>query len=96
MGSDSITTELLRIEEAGLYRKLRLVESEQGPTLRLDGREVINFSSNPGVVCCLAFVLGRGVNSMKRFRPRNFGVCSGTAISWQSRITRFITSNPMS
>ena len=46
MGSDSITTELLRIEEAGLYRKLRLVESDQGPTLRLDGREVINFSSN--------------------------------------------------
>ena len=46
MGSDSITTELLRIEEAGLYRKLRLVQSEQGPTLLLDGREVINFSSN--------------------------------------------------
>ena len=46
MGSDSIITELLRIEEAGLYRKLRLVESDQGPTLRLDGREVINFSSN--------------------------------------------------
>ena len=46
MGSDSITTELLRIEEAGLYRKLRLVESDQGPTLLLDGREVINFSSN--------------------------------------------------
>lgn len=46
MGSDSITTELLQIEEAGLYRKLRLVESEQGPMLRLDGREVINFSSN--------------------------------------------------
>jgi glycine C-acetyltransferase len=46
MGSDSITSELLRIQEAGLYRKLRLVESDQGPTLRLDGREVINFSSN--------------------------------------------------
>ena len=46
MGSDSIITELLRIEEAGLYRKLRLVQSEQGPTLLLDGREVINFSSN--------------------------------------------------
>ena len=47
MGYDSIiSTELLRIREAGLYRKLRLVESDQGPTLRLDGREVINFSSN--------------------------------------------------
>ena len=46
MGNDSIITELLRIEDAGLYRKLRRVESDQGPTLRLDGREVINFSSN--------------------------------------------------
>jgi 8-amino-7-oxononanoate synthase len=46
MGYDSIITELLRIEGAGLYRKLRRVESDQGPTLRLDGREVINFSSN--------------------------------------------------
>jgi 8-amino-7-oxononanoate synthase len=46
MGYDSIITELLRIEDAGLYRKLRRVESDQGPTLRLDGREVINFSSN--------------------------------------------------
>jgi 8-amino-7-oxononanoate synthase len=46
MGYNSIITELLRIEDAGLYRKLRRVESDQGPTLRLDGREVINFSSN--------------------------------------------------
>ena len=46
MGYDSIITELLRIEDAGLYRKLRRVESDQGPTLRLDGRGVINFSSN--------------------------------------------------
>ncbi|HSE90210.1 MAG TPA: 8-amino-7-oxononanoate synthase [Candidatus Binatia bacterium] len=46
MGHDSISTELLQIKEAGLYRKLRRVESDQGPTLLLDGREVINFSSN--------------------------------------------------
>ena len=46
MGHDSITAELLQIKEAGLYRKLRRVEGEQGPTLLLDGREVINFSSN--------------------------------------------------
>ncbi len=31
---------------AGLYRQLRSVQGDQGPTLRLDGREVINFSSN--------------------------------------------------
>lgn len=47
MGNDSIiSTELLRIREAGLYRELRCVESDQGPTLVLNGREVINFSSN--------------------------------------------------
>ena len=46
MGHDSISKELRRIKEAGLYRKLRRVEGDQGPTLLLDGREVINFSSN--------------------------------------------------
>ncbi|HVO91822.1 MAG TPA: 8-amino-7-oxononanoate synthase [Terriglobales bacterium] len=39
-------TELEQIKAAGLYRRLRRVESEQGPTLSIDGREVINFSSN--------------------------------------------------
>jgi glycine C-acetyltransferase len=46
MAANSIETELLRLKEAGLYRTLRRVEGEQGPTLVLDGREVINFSSN--------------------------------------------------
>jgi 8-amino-7-oxononanoate synthase len=46
MGHDSISKELRRIKEAGLYRSLRRVEGDQGPTLLLDGREVINFSSN--------------------------------------------------
>jgi glycine C-acetyltransferase len=47
MDYDSIIIkELLPIREAGLYRKLRRVEGDQGPTLTLDGREVINFSSN--------------------------------------------------
>jgi 8-amino-7-oxononanoate synthase len=46
MGHDSISAELRRIHEAGLYRSLRRVESDQGPILLLDGREVINFSSN--------------------------------------------------
>jgi len=46
MGVDFIESELSRLTEAGLYRKLRRVEGDQGPTLILDGREVINFSSN--------------------------------------------------
>ncbi len=39
-------SELEQIKAAGLYRRLRRVENAQGPTLWLDGREVINFSSN--------------------------------------------------
>ncbi len=39
-------SELEQIRAAGLYRRLRNVENDQGPTLRLDGREVVNFSSN--------------------------------------------------
>jgi len=42
----SIQDELQAIKNAALYRRLRRVENEQGPTLILDGREVINFSSN--------------------------------------------------
>lgn len=38
--------ELEQIKDAGLYRRLRRVEGDQGPTLLIDGREVINFSSN--------------------------------------------------
>ena len=38
--------ELLQLREAGLYRTLRYVGGEQGPMLLLEGREVINFSSN--------------------------------------------------
>jgi len=38
--------ELQAIKLGSLYRRLRRVESDQGPTLLLDGREVINFSSN--------------------------------------------------
>src|SRR5262245_64952092 len=38
--------ELKAIKQASLYRRLRRVENDQGPTLMLDGREVINFSSN--------------------------------------------------
>ncbi len=42
----SMHAELEALRRAGLYRELRRVENEQGPTLLIGGREVINFSSN--------------------------------------------------
>jgi 8-amino-7-oxononanoate synthase len=46
MTAVSIQDELKEIRNARLYRRLRRVENDQGPTLVIDGREVINFSSN--------------------------------------------------
>jgi 8-amino-7-oxononanoate synthase len=46
MTPDFLSKELEKLQQTGLYRQLRCVESDQGPTLMLDGREVINFSSN--------------------------------------------------
>lgn len=46
MTPDSIRDELEQLKERGLYREMRRVEGEQGPTLILEGREVLNFSSN--------------------------------------------------
>ncbi|HXF74947.1 MAG TPA: aminotransferase class I/II-fold pyridoxal phosphate-dependent enzyme, partial [Methylomirabilota bacterium] len=46
MNADFIREELEALERASLYRRLRLVEGEQGPTIVLEGREVVNFSSN--------------------------------------------------
>jgi 8-amino-7-oxononanoate synthase len=46
MPENFIEIELRRLRDDGLYRALRRVDSEQGPSLILGGREVINFSSN--------------------------------------------------
>jgi 8-amino-7-oxononanoate synthase len=46
MAAFSIEAELQAISSAKLYRRLRRVENDQGPTLVIGGREVINFSSN--------------------------------------------------
>jgi 8-amino-7-oxononanoate synthase len=46
MPADFIHSELKKIKDVGLYRRLRLVEGEQDSTLTVDGREVVNFSSN--------------------------------------------------
>ena len=45
-GENLIAAELQELREAALYRKLRSVAGAQGPVLQLDGREVLNFSSN--------------------------------------------------
>ncbi|MCL6450840.1 MAG: glycine C-acetyltransferase [Acetobacteraceae bacterium] len=41
-----VQEELGKLREAGLYRALRVLEGEQGPRARIDGRTVINLSSN--------------------------------------------------
>lgn len=46
MDTNFIQTELESLHKKGLYRLLRSVEGDQGPILLIDGREVINFSSN--------------------------------------------------
>ena len=46
MAADNFHDELEAIKQASLYRRLRRVENDQGPTLLLDGQEVVNFSSN--------------------------------------------------
>jgi 8-amino-7-oxononanoate synthase len=42
----SIQEELQALKNKSLYRKLKSVAGEQGPVLTVDGREVLNFSSN--------------------------------------------------
>ena len=46
MPADFIATELAEIKRQGLYRQLRQVDGGQGPSILLDGQEVLNFSSN--------------------------------------------------
>jgi 8-amino-7-oxononanoate synthase len=46
MTANFIDDELQGLKNASLYRRLRSVAGEQGPTLTVDGHEVINFSSN--------------------------------------------------
>src|SRR5208283_4563283 len=41
-----LTEELDKLREQKLYQKLRVLETEQLPVSRFDGREVINLSSN--------------------------------------------------
>jgi 7-keto-8-aminopelargonate synthetase-like enzyme len=44
--SASWADQLAELSAAGLRRSLRVIESAQGPRVRVGGRELINFSSN--------------------------------------------------
>jgi 8-amino-7-oxononanoate synthase len=46
MAAEFIHAELQALKEASLFRRLRTIAGDQGPTLTVDGREVLNFSSN--------------------------------------------------
>jgi glycine C-acetyltransferase len=46
MNAGFIQNELQALTSASLFRRLRSVATDQGPTLVIDGRQVLNFSSN--------------------------------------------------
>ncbi|NBV30794.1 MAG: glycine C-acetyltransferase, partial [Chitinophagaceae bacterium] len=41
-----IAKELTEIKEAGLYKTERIIESPQGPVIKVGGKEVLNFCAN--------------------------------------------------
>jgi len=41
-----LNSELERLREEGLYRELRRLDSPQSPRVKIDGRDLLNFSSN--------------------------------------------------
>ena len=41
-----VAERLAELRERGLYRRLRLIEGPQGPTVTLDGRQVLLLCSN--------------------------------------------------
>ena len=43
---EHLQRELQEIEEAGLYKKERIIESDQGASISVGGREVLNFCAN--------------------------------------------------
>ncbi len=43
---ERISQELQAIEEAGLFKKERIIESEQGPEITVGGKKVLNFCAN--------------------------------------------------
>ncbi|MEY4728834.1 MAG: hypothetical protein RLZZ390_1358 [Bacteroidota bacterium] len=41
-----LTAELAEIQEAGLFKKERIIESPQGPVIQVGGKEVLNLCAN--------------------------------------------------
>ena len=83
-GFDDLAAELEQIKQQSLYRSRRIIDSPQDIVIKMDGRHVINFSSND--------YLGLAnhpevVNSFKK-AVNDFGVGSGSAhlICGHSRI----------
>jgi len=48
----TLDEELLHIEQAGLYRKLRIMHSPSGPRVVIDGREMVMLASNDYLGLC--------------------------------------------
>lgn len=75
IGFDDLAAELEQIKQQNLYRSRRVVDSPQAVAIEIDGRQLINFSSND--------YLGLAnhpdvVNSFKK-AANDFGVGSGSA-----------------
>ena len=43
---DSLQSDLNKLDQKGLKRQMRLLESSQGPSISVDGRDYLNFCSN--------------------------------------------------
>src|SRR5688572_22551003 len=72
---EALNEQLASIREQGLYRELRRVDSAQGTRIRIDGQELLNFSSNDYLGLANEAVLREAaVRAMERF-----GVGSGAS-----------------
>jgi len=83
MTADFIESQLARLKGAGLYRKLCRVEGDQGPRLILDGREVINFSSNH----CLGTANRPALGAAAKSAINRYGCGTGAARLISGNIT---------
>lgn len=72
---DELALELAERDAQHLYRSRRVVDSPQGPELRIDGRDVLNFSSND----YLGFAADPRVSEALADGARRYGSGSGAA-----------------
>ncbi|MDH5510365.1 MAG: 8-amino-7-oxononanoate synthase [Nitrospinota bacterium] len=68
MTSGPFDERLRKVEEEGLFRRIRPIDSAQGPTTMLDGAEVVLFSSNDYLgLCSHPKVTHAAVECVKRY-----------------------------